>query len=320
MDARRGTRGLGRSLPRTTLIGVAVAVVVLVVVDVVLVSLALGRTAPEQNGAAGPIPTFSSSPRPGGTPTPGASGTPSASASADATADASTRHLLSAVDGTEAWRASSPSCSVGEPVLEHSVDGGATWVAVALGQDVRAVTALRATTDGLSILAGVGTACTPTVRTSVDDGVTWTAGKRGAAGAGITDRAVELSTGRIESPCADPVDAYEGQYTTVVACNSQLEWRRNTGAWVSVALPGIQAITDAGDTYTLARLGSSTCDGVQVVSLPGARVTSGSQVTPIGCWSGVGSERPVAIDLAGTSLWAWAGDTVAVSPDGGASW
>lgn len=320
MDTRRGTRGLPSSLPRTTLIGVAVAVVVLVVVDVVLVSLALGRTAPEQNGPAGPIPTFTSSPT--APATPGASSTPSASASAnaDGAATGSTRHLLSAVDGKEAWRASSTSCSAGEPVLEHSVDGGATWVAVALGQDVRAVTALRATTDGLSITAGVGDTCTPTVRTSVDDGVTWTAGKRGAAGAGINDRAIELSTGRIESPCADPVDAYEGQYTTVVACNSQLEWRRNTGAWVSVALPGIQAITDAGDSYTLARLGSSSCEGVQIVSLPAARVTSGSQVAPIGCWSAAGSERPVAIDLAGTSLWAWAGDTVAVSPDGGASW
>jgi len=58
MSQRRGARSLGTSLPRTTLIGVAVVVVALVVIDVVLVALALARTAPETAGQPRPIPTF----------------------------------------------------------------------------------------------------------------------------------------------------------------------------------------------------------------------------------------------------------------------
>lgn len=320
MDTRRGVRGLGRSLPRTTLIWVAAVVVVLVVVDVVLVTLALGRTAPEQNGPAGPIPTYSSTPRSPSSATPGASGTPTTPAEAGAADGASARHLLSAINGKEAWRASSGSCSAGQPVLEHSMDGGATWVAVALADDVRAVTALRAATDRLSVLAMVGDDCSPSVRTSVDGGATWSVGQPGAAGAGIRDASIVLSTGQVESPCAEPVDAYQGRYTTLVACGRQVSWRSGTGAWVAVPLPGIRAIADAGDTYTLARLGSSTCDGVQIVRLPAARVTAGSQVSPIGCWTDGGSAGPVAVDLAGSTLWAWAGDRVAVSVDGGKTW
>ncbi|MGU3410346.1 hypothetical protein ACLBWP_09580 [Microbacterium sp. M1A1_1b] len=316
MDARRGTRGLGRSLPRTTLVWVAVAVVALIVVDVVLVSLALGRTATAQNGPAGPIPTFSSSARPSGTPTPSASATPSAGAADDASAS----RLLSAVDGKEAWRASRTSCSAGKAVLEHSVDGGATWVAVALGDDVRALTGLRATTTGVSVLVGVGDDCAATVRTSADDGATWAAGQPGGAGAGVTDTALQLKSGRIASPCTDPVDAYQGQYTTLVACSDSVAWRSGTGAWVTAPIAGIQSIADAGNTYTLARTGAATCAGVEVLSLPAVKVTASSAVSPVGCWTEGTSSGSVAIDLAGTSLWAWAGDTVAVSADGGASW
>ncbi|WP_144762294.1 hypothetical protein [Curtobacterium sp. 9128] len=320
MEDRRGTRRLGRLRPRTALIWIAAVVVVLVAVDVVLVSLALGRTAPGDHREPGPIPTYTSTPAPTAPATPGASATPSASASAGSADAASGRRLLSAVDSREAWRASSTSCSAAQAVLEHSVDGGATWVTVPLAEDVRSVTGLRASAGSVSILAGVGKDCTPTVRTSADGGDTWIAGKAGAAGAGISGSSLQLATGSVDAPCADPVDAYQGQYTTVVACASEVQWRSGTGAWVGVPLTGILAIADAGSTYALARVGSSTCDGVEIVRLPATAVTSRTPVTPIGCWSDGGSAAPVAIDMAGTALWAWAGDETAVSGNGGASW
>jgi hypothetical protein len=316
MDGRRGAENHGRSLPRTALIWVAVVVTVLVVADVVLVALALGRTAPEQHGPAGPIPTYTSTPNSTQTPSPGAS----SSAGAAGAGDAMTRHMLSAVNGTEAWRASGGSCSSARPVLQRSVDGGATWAAIDLGEDVHAVTALRATSGTVSILADVGDDCTPTARTSDDHGDTWAAAKRSDLGATISDTVIGLSTGDIESPCDGPVDAYEGRFTTLVACGLQVEWRRGTSPWVSVALPGVKAIADAGDTYTLARVGTATCNGVQIVSLPATQVVSGSQVSPTGCWEDGASDGLVAIDLVGTTLWAWAGDRVAVSSDGGATW
>jgi hypothetical protein len=318
MDNRRGSRRLGRGLPRRALIWVAIAVVGLVVIDVVLVALAAGRTAPTQHGTPGPIPTFSSTPSadgPSRTPTaaPGETAVPEAAGSDQ-------RRLLTALNGREAWRASGGTCDGDAPVLQHTTNGGQDWVTVALGADVREMAALRATDDGLSVLVAVGDDCTPTVRTSTDDGATWVAGQRGAAGSGIDGDSIELPSGRIESPCASPVDAYQGQYTTVVACADEVDWRSGTGAWVHVPVPGIQAIADAGNTYTLARLGASTCSGLQIVSLPATQVTPNTKVRPIGCWTEAGSDGPAAIDLVGKSLWAWLGDEVAVSADGGASW
>ncbi|MBT1544301.1 hypothetical protein [Curtobacterium aurantiacum] len=315
MKNRRGTRSLGRALPRTTFILVAVVVVALIVIDVVLVALALGRTAPEENGPAGPIPTFTRTPDP--------SETPRAGASADADAAATKqqgRRLLAAVDGQEAWRASGGSCAGPRPVLEHTVDGGATWVPVGLGTDVGSLMAIRASSAELSILAGVGDDCTTTARTSTDAGVTWKAGNAGAAGAGITTDGVVLASGTVQAPCSDPIEAFQGEQTSVVICDGQLEWRTGTDAWVDVPMGGVRSIAVDGGEYTLARVGVSSCDGVQLVTMSAAGVTPTTPVTPVGCADGTDTDGTVTIDRAGQDVWLWDGETVRVSSDGGASW
>jgi len=315
MDTRRGTRSLGRALPRTTLIIVAVVVVALIVIDVVLVALALGRTAPEQNGPAGPIPTF--------TQMPDASESPRASATADADAAGTKeqgRRLLAAVDGQEAWRASGGSCGGPRPVLEHSVDGGATWVKVGLGTDFGSLMAIRASSAELSILAGVGDDCTATARTSTDAGVTWAAGAPGAAGAGISTDGVVLASGTVQAPCADPIDAFQGDKTSVVICDGQLEWRTGEAAWVDVPLGGVRSVGVDGGEYTLARVGAASCDGVQIETMSASDVTPSSSTTPIGCADGADTDNTVTIDRAGQDVWLWDGTTVRVSSDGGATW
>jgi len=309
MSPRRGARGLGRALPRTTLIGVAVLVVVLVVVDVVLVALALARTAPQDEGDPRPVPTFGTSAS--GPATPGPSATAAGAGEAD--------HLLSAVDDLEAWRASSTTCAVSKVVLERTTDGGLEWQAVALGDDVRTVSALRATADGVSVLVGIGNECTPEVRTSTDDGATWTPGEAGAAGAGITEQGLVLGEAVVESPCEDPLDAFRGDSTSLVACDAQLDWRSGAGDWVDVPIDGVRAIAvDAGE-YTLARAGTPSCDGVQIETMPAAGVTAATKTTPIGC-NDVPTDVPIALDRSGDDVWMWAGDDVAVSGDGGATW
>ena len=315
MDTRRGTRSLGRALPRTTLIIVAVVVVALIVIDVVLVALALGRTAPEQNGPAGSIPTFTQMPH--------ASESPRASATADADAAGTKeqgRRLLAAVDGQEAWRASGGSCGGPRPVLEHSVDGGATWVKVGLGTDVGSLMAIRASNAELSILAGVGDDCTATARTSTDAGVTWAAGAPGAAGAGISTDGIVLASGTVQAPCADPIDAFQGDKTSVVICDGQLEWRTGEAAWVDVPLGGVRSVGVDGGEYTLARVGAASCDGVQIETMSASDVTPSSSTTPIGCADGADTDNTVTIDRAGQDVWLWDGETVRVSTEGGATW
>ncbi|WP_123654448.1 hypothetical protein [Curtobacterium sp. ZW137] len=303
------------------MIWVTTAVVALVVIDVVLVSLALGRTSPEQNGPAGPIPTFTSTPDTTEAPSPSASSTSAPSASADpASATSSARRLLSAVDGLEAWRASAGTCGVDEPVLEHTVDGGATWVPVDLGADVGSLMAIRASSTGLSVLAGVGDGCTTTVRTSTDHGATWIAGASGAAGAGIAADGIVLSTGTVDEPCSDPIDAFQGQRTAVVVCDGQLEWRTGTSAWVDVPVGGVRSLAVDGNDYTLARVRTAQCQGVAIETMSAIGVTPSTATTAVGCVDDADSSGPVSIDRAGEDVWLWAGDDVTVSADGGVTW
>ncbi|MBT2502708.1 hypothetical protein [Curtobacterium sp. ISL-83] len=329
MDVRRRTRRIGRPATRTTLTWVAVVIVALVVVDVVLVALALGRTGAEHSRPAGPIPTYSSAPVPSRTPgskptsTPAANpgATPTANAGAQtATSGASGRRLLSAVDATEAWRASSGRCGGDAPVLERSTDAGATWKAVHLGSDVRSLIAIRASSSSLSIVAGIGDGCETTTRTSTDDAASWTAGAAGAAGAGLADGGVVLSTGTVPAPCADPVQAFQGQHTSVVVCGDALDWRSGTDAWVRVPITGVRSLGVDGNAYTIARVGAVGCDGVDIATMPATGVTASSTVTSIGCWSAAATDGPVTINRAGQAVWAWAGDVVHVSGDGGKSW
>ncbi|PCN47079.1 hypothetical protein Csp2054_13930 [Curtobacterium sp. 'Ferrero'] len=291
----------------------AAVVVLLVVVDVVLVAMAMARTAPGSFGTPGPVPTF------GRTDTATPSATPDASASAQAAATASARRLLSAVAGREAWRASSATCSDAQVVLEHTVDGGATWSPVAVGDDVRALWGMRATTAGLSVLEGVGEGCTQQERTSTDGGATWKDATPGASGAAITPAGVRLGSTVVENPCPEPVDAFAGDRTSVVVCDGQLEWRTRGSAWVDVPLGGVRGIAVDGDTYTLARIGTSSCDGVQIETMPAMDVSPATRTTPIGC-NDVTTDGPIAIDRVGDTVWMWAGSDVAVSANGGATW
>jgi hypothetical protein len=317
MSLRRGARDSGGVLSRSTLVWVAILVVVLVVIDVVLVAFALSRTAPMDHGDPGPVPTFTSSPMPSesSSPTPGPTATSGAAGPVD-----TGRHLLSAVDASEAWRATSRSCSAGGANLEHTTDGGSSWKAVPLSTDVGAVLALRAGAGRLSVLVGVGNDCNPAVRTSIDGGVTWKAGAPGAAGAGIDSAGLLLSSGTVASPCSSPIDAFQGKYTTAVACDDEVQWRSGTHAWVRVPVSGVRSIADNGDAYTIALVGSAGCKGVAIASLPAVGVTAATRTAPVGCANEAANDDAVAVARSGQAVWLWAGSKVLISTDGGTSW
>jgi hypothetical protein len=318
MTSGRGARGLGGSLSRNALLWIAAAVVLLVVIDVVLVALALSRTAPQDGGQPGPIPTFTSTP----VPQPSATATdPAAEAEGSSAMDSTSgRRLLTAVNGTEAWRASAGVCGGSRPALEHTTDGGATWQPVGLATDVASVLALRASSTSVAVLVGAGPDCEVVARTSSDDGATWSAGKPGTAGAGIGPDGLVLKTGTVAPPCTDPVEVFQGSYTTAVLCQDVMEWRSGTGAWVGAPMKGIRSLADAGDHYTVALVGADDCAGVQIASVAAASVTPTSTPTAVGCDADAGTDGAVTIARDGANVWLWAGDTVAVSSDGGATW
>ncbi|MFJ3380053.1 WD40/YVTN/BNR-like repeat-containing protein [Curtobacterium sp. NPDC090217] len=317
MSPRRGPSSLGRAISRRTLVWVGIVVVALVVIDVVLVGLAVARTAPETNGTAGPIPTFSSTPIPTGTGTAAPQPTATSGTAAMVTPG---RHLLSATNGLEAWRASSGTCGGDEAVLQHTVDGGKSWTSVGLGDGVSTVLALRASSTGVAVVAGTGDDCAPTVRTSTDDGATWKDGPDGAAGAAIGTDGLLLKSGTVDAPCPDPIEVFEGTYTTAVTCDGEVQWRSGTGAWVAAPIDGVRSLADAGNTYTLARTGIASCEGVQIASMPAAKVTATTEATAVGCAADADASGAVTIARSGQHVWLWAGDLVQVSGDGGVTW
>jgi len=319
VSPRRGFRTLGSVSSRRTLVWVAVIVVALVVVDVLLVALALTRTAPASNGNPGPVPTFSSAPR---SPSPTTAEPSDAVTTDSAGTVAPVRRLLSAVDGQEAWRASSGVCDGTDGVLEHTVDGGRTWAPVGLGAGPGAVLALRAGTDSVSIVVGAGDDCEPTVRTSADDGRSWKDGVAGAAKAGVGPNGLILSTGTVDPPCSEPIQAYEGALTTAVVCADEVQWRSGDGAWVGVPLVGARSLADDGNSYLVARFGAATCAGAEIRSMPATGVTPSTKSTVVGCAADADPDpdAPLAIARAGEAVWLWTGAEVRTSSDGGATW
>lgn len=289
-------------------------VVVLLIVDVILVALALARTAPSTNGTTGPVPTFTSEPSPSPT-------APTPSPSADRTgSDAAGPRFIAAIDGQEAWRASAGACGGTDGVLERTVDGGATWTRVSTGGEPGTVLSLHAQAQTVSVLIGTGSDCSPVVRSSSDGGRTWGDGAAGAAGAGIVPAGIVVSSGIVEAPCPAPRQVYEGDFTTAVVCRDQLQWRSGTGPWVGVPLAGVRSLADDGDAYLIATAGAAECEGVELRSLRAVGVTAASKTEHVGCAPDSDPDGAVVLARGGTYLWLWAGGTVAVSNDDGATW
>lgn len=301
-------------------IGLGVAIVALVLVSAALVTVAMQRTAPADNGTPGPIPTFTSTPDASG---PSPSATSSASSSTlNASAVAVTARHLAAVSATEAWRSDTGTCSGGDAVLEHTTDGGAHWATVDLGDhDVHTISALAATGNRVSILAGAGADCSAQGMSTTDDGDTWTDDATPRAGVSITATGtLVLPSGEVAAPCTNAAQVVRGDTATAVVCANELDWRLIGGTWTAVPLPGVRAVAINGASYTLARTGLTTCDGVQIGSLAATGITSTSTSTRLGCAPVDDVAAGVALGQSGEHVWLWSGEQTLVSSDGGRSW
>ncbi|WIB67963.1 hypothetical protein DEI93_02665 [Curtobacterium sp. MCBD17_035] len=332
MSSNGGKGRLGFAVSRQALVWLAAVVVVLVVVDVLLVTVALGRTAPGDNGRAAPIPTFSSVPT--ATPTATPTARPSASASATATptpsatgtpaaAGGGQRRFLSAVSASELWRATSGSCTGGDAVVERSTDGGATWKPTATGQyDVHTVAGIVAGSVKTSIVAGTGADCTETELSSYTDGAYWAADSAALVSDYVTsDSRIHLSSGTAPSPCAAPTQILTTGSTTAVVCPGVLAVRQSAADdWVQVPVSGLVAATDTGSGFTLARTGRSTCDGVEVDTLTTAAAVAASKPTHVGCAPATTTSGAVAIVQTDDRVAVWSGSQVLTSTDGGTTW
>jgi hypothetical protein len=297
------------------------AVIAFVLIDVLLISWALGtRTAGTPATTAGPIPTF----------TPEASATPTPTTVPPTAAVPPTR-ILSGLDGTTAWRATTGQCPTAPAMPEVTRDSGATWQETDATAEVEisALQSLAVVSDSQIELVGLDSEdCAPQFARSFVAGDDYSRAPDLLDEQWYVDPAdratVETPSGGVPAPCEAVVAlAPRTSAASAVLCaDTQIFLTDDAGdTWSnSVTISGAVnlAVTEMG--YVIATVGLPECAGVQLTALSVNPMTA----TPTGCLPvevpAETMQGKVAVSEADGTLWVWAGDFVTRSIDQGASW
>jgi hypothetical protein len=307
---------------------VYVAVAVFVLGDIVLVGLALNSTRSESSAAdtVAVVKSVESS-TPSATPTPAP--IPTVTAGTDISPVPPTR-ILTALDGSTAWRATTGPCPATLAAPERTTDSGATWKSTDATGSTR-VTALQritVTSQSTATLIGLATTdCAPQlVKTFVggdayksypDDLVkAWYVNPANRA-------AVHSPTGETTAPCdAVIVLAPRDAKNAAVLCATGRLYATTDAAvtWSApVDAPGVLNITATGAGYLAVAAGRPDCAGIQLLTLSAklAPTPTGCAptATPVETLSG-----NVAVSVAADTVWLWAGESLLSSSDNGATW
>lgn len=300
-------------------------IAVFLLVDAALVAGALASNRPQTVGEAHPIPTFSSTLSPTPTPTPVSTPTPTPPASAESPAAvAPAPRVLVAVSGTDAWRSSGGSCTGADAVVEHSTDGGVTWTAASTSRySVHTVFAMDANTARARLVGGIGDGCTAGGVQTFTKGSFWAAYPLSSGAPDYVDPSshqLQLSTGPEKAPCTAPLQVAENENggSAAALCEDGLYVRAKTGSWKKAAVSDALALTVSGTGFTAAATGTGSCRGVGLVSVV-ASPDGAPDVTGTGC-AEVTDTSQLAVAQSGTAVWLWAGSSVFVSNDSGATW
>lgn len=223
--------------------------------------------------------------------------------------------LLTA-SGTTALRAEAGSCA--EPgTLEISFSGGQEWMPVGSPADAGATEILRLlTVDGpLLEVVALDEDCTPHIYSTNNQGESW-AGPLPVDGTWYFHDGNPSEIGAPEGtrslPCEGTQMAAAGARAAVLCGDGTLTVSGDRGlTWESPEVDGVRAVAVTGTSFVVARDGGDTCDGVRVGAL--------GQPDP-GCYPLDDPATPLAVARSGDTTYIWAGDTVATSTDGGATW
>ena len=237
-------------MERRKRLAATLGLVALVLLDVVLVFAALrlfgrGQSGPEPSAAtiatqgpdqARPPERRASPVRPG--PQPHRASTSTSSGVASAPATPLTR-IITAVDGSTAWRASTGSCLASGAALSFTSNGGKTW------QNAKTpypeVFRVQPTDASRAFVVGGDPNCVMGTRSTVDGGTTWTGTGPGTL-ADILARDIK-----------DPTKVRAPGGRTVAPCGTlavvDLARNSTTGAEALCADGSIRATTDDGRTW-----------------------------------------------------------------------
>lgn len=310
--------------------GVGVAALFVVTVILVILALRPVEPPPATEPAYVPDPTTTTEPTPAPTTTtPEPSEEPTSPSEEPAVVIEPVQRLLTVASADIAWRATVGACD--EPgTVEVTSDGGETWNAV--DPDLAPVMRLKALDEDSVFAIGGGDGCAASFRISGTAGSEWTSDEAELTGAWYREPAEpDVVHGPVDvaAPCANEVADLAGLSTTVAAvvCTDGSIQQTDDGgsSWSAlgtlegaVAL-GPQLSTDADfQGYLIASL-ESGCEGVAIRSV--GTDGGGLDGDPVSCVdTGEVAPGQVAVALNGEVAWLWAGDSLLISTDGGATW
>jgi hypothetical protein len=236
--------------------------------------------------------------------------------------------ILSALDATTAWRATTGPCPAATAAPERTTDSGASWASFNASIETDSSSILTMTVvdqTETSLVTLDATNCAAQVVDTYVAGEEWANYPERASGRWFinpTNRAVvHTPNGDVAAPCAS-VAAFAARSSTAAGllC-SDGTFLRTTDAgatWgAAIALPGAVNLTSAGDGYLMVAQSQANCAGLQMLATD---ETTDAPLSIVGCHEAAFNPGDVAVSSGGGTLWLWAGDTISRSNDGGTTW
>lgn len=285
----------------------AVTAVAVLAAAVVALSVFAYRSANPSTGAAeaAPVPSFSLGVQ---TATPTPTPTPSPTLARE------TERFLAAGSGV-LWRGTAGSCGVVEPLLERSVDDGATWTDVTpryrgIGQLI--------SVDMFSgvdpeIVAAMGAGCEVQGLRSFTAGQFWEPYPEVLSYTRFVDGAdpatVRFGADAVPAPCASASGLRARGDTVALICDaSAAVW---TGSdWAPLAAPSALAVTVDGADVIVAHT-TAECAGLTLSRFAPSIPDAATSTT---CADTVSAEPPLAVVTSDGDALVWSGDAVGRTP------
>lgn len=269
-----------------------------------LAAAAFQHAAPEApNGAPAPVPTFTLGVR---TPTPTPTPEPVAALPRE-----SERFLSVSADGAVWWRGVAGACGGAAPLVERSVDGGASWTDVTpLYTGAAQIAALDASDQTEAILvAGVGPACEPQALRTFTQGQFWESYPDVLAASRFVpptdDDIVTTPIDPLAAPCADARGLRANGDLVTLVCNGTAYVSGAGAEWVALPAPDAAAVaTDGVDVLVAHR--SDACPGLTLTGFAAGAPDAPAEPT---CADG-DPAQPTALALTAAGAVVWSGEII----------
>lgn len=290
-----------RSDQRSGIRGFSIAGVALLALGVsALAVMAYEHGNPEvQAETAGPAPVFTLGVQV--TPTPSAPPAPAP------TPETPREERFLAIGTSAWWRATSPACGEGEPLLERSTDAGASWSDVTPRYlDVREILALEPfLASEAEIVAARGGGCGVEALRTFTQGEFWSPYPEVLSASTYLDESTIHRRGTpTEAPCANPHGLQAAGDTLTVVCDGRALALTDAGWWTSPTV-GVVDAAPVGEQIAVAAL-TDDCAGVEV-----SRETPGDPASEsLVCVPTDSTEIALTISPSDSGIVLWAGDVV----------